>query len=215
MKKLNILVSTAALTVLAACNSPKTETHAEEPTHTKDSVTATHEEVPVDSAAIAKAWENYSTPGDMHKWMAKSEGKWTAEMRFSMSPDEPLCPPSTADVEIKMILDGHYQESIFKGKMMGMEFNGREIMAYDNVKKKFVSTFIDNTGTGVMYTEGTYDESSKTIHFTGNIADPLTGKQKDFRQDYKFTDDKNHLLTSYDKKNGKEFVSMEIKLTRK
>ena len=36
------------------------------------------------------------------------------------------------------------------GKMKKTEFKGMSIDAYDNVKQKFVSTWIDNMGTGVM-----------------------------------------------------------------
>ncbi|PBQ31111.1 hypothetical protein CNR22_04810 [Sphingobacteriaceae bacterium] len=217
MKKLNFLLSAASLIVLTGCNSPKTDgAHVEEPSHTKDSVTtAKPDEVPMDSAAMAKAWNENRMPGEMHKWMATANGKWTAEMSFRMSPDEPLSPPSKADVETRMIMEGRYQETTYKGKMMGMDFEGKEIMAYDNAKKKFISTFIDNTTTGLMYMEGTYDEASNTINFTGDITDPATGKKMDYRQELKFIDDKNQLLSAYDKKDGKEFKSMEIKLTRK
>ena len=46
--------------------------------------------------------------------------------------------------------------------MMGMPFQGMSTMAYDNGKKTFMSTWIDNMGTGILETEGTYDAGTKT-----------------------------------------------------
>ena len=36
------------------------------------------------------------------------------------------------------------------GKMKDMNFKGISLDGYDNVKQKFVSTWIDNMGTGIM-----------------------------------------------------------------
>jgi hypothetical protein len=40
-------------------------------------------------------------------------------------------------------------------------------MGYDNAKKKFVSTWIDNMGTGMMTAEGEWNPSKKSIEFKG------------------------------------------------
>jgi hypothetical protein len=48
------------------------------------------------------------------------------------------------------------------GKMKNMTFKGMGIEDYDNVKKKFVGTWVDNMGTGIMMSEGDYDVATKT-----------------------------------------------------
>ena len=217
MKKLNILVAASLLTLTACNNAGKTE---ETPSHVKDSVTAPAQEAPVaeaplDSATMQKNWQEYMTPGEMHKWMASTDGKWDAEMSFWSGPDQSAGPPSKASFENKMIMGGRYQESVYKGKMMGMDFEGHGTMAYDNAKKKFISTWIDNTGTGLMYMEGTYDEGTKTANLSGKMIDPSTGKDCEMREEIKSPDAKTEILTMYCTKDGKEFKSMEIKLTRK
>ena len=52
------------------------------------------------------------------------------------------------------------------GKMKDMQFKGMGIEGYDNVKKKFVGSWIDNMGTGIMMSEGTYDPATKTFTYT-------------------------------------------------
>jgi len=218
MKRLNILLSAALLMVLTQCNNA--DKHDETPEHKADTATAEAHETPspepeIDSATAAKNYEMYMTPGEMHKWLESQDGKWDAELFFWMAPDQSAGPPSKATVENKMVLGGRYQESVYKGTMMGMPFEGHGTMAFDNAKKKFINTWIDNSGTGLMYMEGPYDETTKIITMSGKMIDPSTGKDCEMRQELKSTDDKHQVLTMYTTKNGKEFKSMEIKLTKK
>ena len=48
--------------------------------------------------------------------------------------------------------------------MMDMSFTGMAIEGYDNVKKKFVSSWIDNMGTMILNSEGTYDPAAQDLH---------------------------------------------------
>jgi hypothetical protein len=88
-------------------------------------------------------------------------------------------------------------------------------MAYDNGKKVFVTTWVDNMGTGVMITEGPWDEASKSINMLGTMTDPATGKDMEIRQVIKVLDDKTQVMELYCKQNGKEYKNMEVKMTKK
>lgn len=164
--------------------------------------------------AMMKAWMAYMTPGDVHKMMAKDNGTWNAEITMWMAPDAPPT-KSTGTTENKMIMGGRYQQSTHKATMMGMPFEGMGIMGYDNAKKIFVSSWIDNFGTGIMNMEGTWDNATKSITLTGKGVDPTTGKDINFREVMKFIDDKNQLFEMYCDNSGKEMKTMEIKYTRK
>ena len=62
------------------------------------------------------------------------------------------------DVSGKMQMPGE------DGKMKDMQFKGMGVEGYDNVKKKFVGSWIDNMGTGIQFSDGTYDPATKTLH---------------------------------------------------
>ena len=108
---------------------------------------------PVDQDAMIKAWQNYMTPGDVHKMLAKSDGEWTGEVTMWMAPGAPP-QKSAATIVNKMILGGRYQESTWKGNMMSMPFEGTATTGYDNAKKVLMTSWIDNMGTGIEYLEG-------------------------------------------------------------
>jgi hypothetical protein len=163
--------------------------------------------------AEEQAWMAYMTPGPMHKMLASANGMWDEDITMWMAPDaEPI--KSTARCSNTMIMGERYQESFHKGNMMGMPFEGRSIVGYDNAKKMFQSTWVDNMGSGVMFMEGKYDENTKTIALAGKMVDPSTGKEQKIRETYKFVDDNNQLLEMYCTKDGKEFKTMEIKFKR-
>lgn len=172
--------------------------------------------VPVDSAAAEKAWMEYMTPGEPHKMMAAADGQWTGEITMWMKDGgQPM--NSTATATNKMVMGGRYQVSTHKGSFMGQPFEGMSTLAYDNAKKKYISTWIDNMGTGMMTLEGDWDAAAKAITFKGKMVCPANGKECDVRETYQIIDNDTHLMTMYgpDMQTGKEYKNMEIKFTRK
>jgi hypothetical protein len=219
MKQLTLTLTALSLLAFTACK----DTTADDGTMAADTALASSElpadtaapEAPLDSATMAKNWEEYMTPGNMHKWMASTNGKWDAAFTFWQGPDAPPDSSSKATVDNRTILGGRYQESIYKGTVMGTSFEGKGTMGYDNAKDKFINTWIDNMGTGMMQMEGTYDSTTKTLTMTGTGVDPSTGKDVAMRHVIKTIDDKHQTLEMYDTKGGKEYKSMEIRLTKK
>ena len=190
----------------------KVEEEKEVPAETPTEVSTEEETVEAtpDSATVAKAWADYATPSKAHEMLAKDTGTWDAEMTFWM-PESPEPMKATSVATYKMILDGKYQEGVFKGDIWGMAFEGRGITAYDNASKEFIATWIDNMGTGMLVSRGQYDEASKSITFKGNMVDPVTGKEKKVKEIITYIDDNTQKLEMFDiDANGKEFKNMEI-----
>lgn len=220
MKKILLSACSAAL-VLIACNGGG-ET-AENKKDTTNSTTATTEVkkdeawVPVDSATAMKAMMEYGTPGEMHKMLAASTGTWNSET--TMWEYEGAAPQkSTGTAVNSMIMGGRYQLSKHTGNMMGMPFEGQSLTAYDNALKKFVSTWVDNWGTGIMTMEGDWDAASKTLKMSGTMPDVTRpGKTCAIREVFTMVDDNTQKMEMYgpDPKTGKEHKMMELNLTRK
>lgn len=213
MKKIYLSMAVLALT-FTAC---KEETTPPGETETaKDTIVQqeTVPEQPMDSAAIAQAWQNYMTPGNAHKMLAEEEGSWNCEMTFWMGPDgNPEKYTSSAD--IKMVMGGRYQEANYKGDMMGMPFEGKSTVAFDNTTEEYTSTWIDNMGTGMMVMRGKMSPASQKMVLKGEMVDPATGKAKPVREVYSVIDENTRKMEMYDNHNGKEYKSMEIIMTRK
>lgn len=144
--------------------------------------------------------------------LAAQSGNWTSDIKMWMDPSKPPMTSKSKDV-YKMVLGGRYQESTHNGSMMGEPFTGVSTLAYDNAKKKFINTWIDDMGTGLMVMEGDYDAASKTLNLKGEMVDPTTGKDCKVRQVVTFVDDKNMSVEMYMNPPGldKEFKTMEIK----
>jgi hypothetical protein len=156
----------------------------------------------------------YSTPGDIHKMLAKSAGSWTCTVTMWMQPGQPPM-NATASATAEMILGGRYLQAKNTGTMFGQPFEGIGVTGYDNAKKMFVSTWIDNFGTGIMTMTGSWDGASKSINYTGSMVDPVSKKDIAVREVWKFVDDNNQVMEMYTTMNGQEFKNMEIKYMRK
>jgi len=165
------------------------------------------------SDAENAAWEKAMAVGPMHKLLASGAGEWKTDMKMWMAPNaEPQT--STGSCMNEMILGGRYQESKYESSVMGMPYEGRGLVGYDNLKNMFVNTWSDNMGTGIMYSEGPYDEKTNSITFKGSYIDPMTGKEVKTREVYKFVADNHHIFEMYATQEGKEFKSMEINYRR-
>jgi hypothetical protein len=159
------------------------------------------------------AWEKAMEVGEMHKMLANANGDWKAEMSFWMAPGAEV-EKSTAHCMNTMILGDRFQESAFEGTVMGMPFQGKGIVGYDNIKKVFSSVWIDNMSTSISYSEGPYDAKTNSITFKGKMMDPMTSKEVPIRQVYKMTADNHHVFEMYTMHEGKEFKSMQIDYRR-
>jgi hypothetical protein len=168
-----------------------------------------------DSATMMKNWQEYMTPGDVHKMMAKWDGAWNGEVTMWMYPGAPEQKSKSTAVN-KMIMNGLYQESNHSGDMMGMPFNGKSTVAYDIHRKEFVSTWIDNMGSGIMVLKGPWDEATKTINLKGKMTDPGTKQDSEVRETFKITDDNTQEMEMFVMMpDGKEFKTMHINYSRK
>lgn len=217
MKKTHFYLA-AMLICLSACKKEvKTETTGTDTTAVKTAPATTETaSKPIDTAAMHKAWEVYMTPGEMHKKMAKDTGSWNLDLTFWMGPDDTKPTKSTATAETKMILNGLYQQSVNKGNMMGMPFEGISTLAYDNAAEEYVSTWIDNMGSGIMILRGKYDTASNALQMAGEMTDPVTKKPKKVRETVTIVDPNTQKMEMFDTTpEGKEFKSMEIIMKRK
>jgi hypothetical protein len=163
-------------------------------------------------------------PSESHKMLADLAGTWSYTVKMWMNPDPNAKPEESKGTAVrKSMMDGRFFVMDVTGKMempgpdgkkKEMTFKGMGLEGYDNVKKKFVGTWIDNMGTGIMFSEGTYDPATKTFTYTGEY-EGIPGMKQQIRETVKITDKDHHLFEWFENRGGQEVKTMEIAYTRK
>jgi hypothetical protein len=157
------------------------------------------------------------------KLLTDLDGNWIYTIKFWMNPD-PNAPPqqSKGIATRKSVMGGRYvmmdvagrmQMPGEDGKMKDMQFKGMGVEGYDNVKKKFVASWIDNMGTGIQFSDGTYDPATKTFTYTSEM-EPVPGMKTPVREVIKVADNNHMTLEWYENHGGQEKKTMEINYTR-
>lgn len=165
-----------------------------------------------DMAAMQAAWEKAGAPGDQHKVLKKMVGKWNVSMKSWMDPKQPPM-ESKGTAEAKPILGDRFVQMSFNSTFMDKPFSGIATNGYDNVKKKYVGTWIDSMSTGIMRSEGTADANGN-MTAEGVAADPMTGKESKMKIVGTWQGDDKLVEEFFEKKGGKEQKTMEITYTR-
>jgi hypothetical protein len=152
-------------------------------------------------------------PGEHHAHMKKLAGEFDYTLKMIM-PGMPAT-DYVGKRSAKMVMGDRYLDETYTGTMMGMPFEGHGTMAYDNVQKKYLNTWIDNMGTGIMFGAGTCDANGTTWTMTSDMADPMTGKMLKTRSVTKVVDADHISFEMYAPgPDGKEAKMMEIIATR-
>ena len=168
----------------------------------------------MDPQAMMETYKKLATPGEPHKLFASLAGSWATKTKEWMEPDKPPM-ESTGSAEMKMLLDGRFLQQEFTGDMMGQSYSGVGISAYDNLRNRYVTMWIDSMGTGIFTMEGTASADGKTITLKGQHAEPGGGHMT-HRAVWQIVDSNTQTFDMYGTHgNGKEMKMMEIRYTRK
>ena len=160
---------------------------------------------------------------DNHKLLGELAGTWTYNVKMWMGDPNAKPDESKGTASRKPIMDGRYYALEATGKMempgpdgkpKQMTFKGMGLEGYDNVKKKFVSTWVDNMGTAIMVSEGTYDAATKTFNYNAE-CEFIPGVKQKIREVVKVVDKDHHTFEWFEDRGGKEVKTMEINYTRK
>ncbi|MEP6956843.1 MAG: DUF1579 domain-containing protein [Chthoniobacterales bacterium] len=225
MKVRQFLPSVLLATVLTAgpafaqsASSPAAKTTST----TTTAAAAASSDQPNEAEMMAQMME-LAKPNENHKLLADLAGNWTYTTKMWMDPDPNAKPmESKGTATRKAIMGGRYFVAEAKskmampgpdGKMQDFDFAGTSFEGYDNVKKKFVSTWVDNMGTGILMSEGTYDPASKTFTYAAE-GEMVPGQKMQIREIIKVVDKDHHIFEWYDTSRGTEAKTMEISYTR-
>jgi hypothetical protein len=159
-----------------------------------------------------EAYMKMMAPGENHAFLKKLVGEWTVETTSWMQPGaEPTVTQNAAVSE--MMFGGRFLKSHFKGTMMGMPFEGIQIIGFDTFKKKITSLWIDSSSTFFYMTEGKR-EGNKLVEM-GEWPDPMTGGYSKVKIVTTLVGQDEYTFEMYMLMEGQEFRSMLNRYTRK
>lgn len=162
--------------------------------------------------AMMEAFMAAATPGEPHAKLAESVGIYTADMKFYMDPS--AAPEmSTMAVERSMDMEGRVLVERWSGMTMGMPFIGVARTGYDNVTKRYWSTWTDNLSTGVMIMYGDWDDEADALVFHGEATHPMTGAPYTMRSVSTYLSDGAEKMQMFEDHGQGEYLSMEFTLT--
>ena len=165
---------------------------------------------PAEMAAMEKAM----SPGPEHQQMAKGVGDWTYSNTVWMAPGAPPM-QSSGTMHAETTLGGRYLVEDWHGMMMGAPFEGRATTAYNNLAKHYESTWVDNMGTGILYSTGNCDAGG-VCSYSGDMWDPMSGKKVTTRSVMSWMGSDTFKLEMYGPgPDGKEMKTMELVAKRK
>lgn len=166
-----------------------------------------------ESIELKRVMHEYRMPGRMHHKMLEWGGNWREQTMVWATPEaEPV--KSEAICESRVVMEGRFIMSTHRGEMNKAQYEAQSVLGWDNAKKKFIKTWFDNMGTGILTMEGTWDEAKQTIEFIGYASNPFGEAPIKVRQVLKIINPTEMLLEVYMDYNGKEYKSMEVKSTR-
>jgi len=222
---ISALIDPMAIALIASIASAQTP--APQPSTPPTSVTSPAVSAPATTSAspseaeMMKQMMELAKLNENHKLLADLAGSWSTSVKMMEPGKEPTV--SKGSVTYKSIMNGRYfvgdHTGSMKmpgadGKMKDFAFKGMSIDGYDNVKQKFISSWIDNMGTGIFTFEGTYDPATKTFTYTGEM-EMMPGMKTPVRSVIKATDKNHRSFEWYENRGGQEMKTLEIDYTRK
>lgn len=170
-----------------------------------------------DQAAMEQAMK-LSMPGDAHKVLDTLAGSWTYTMTHKMAADAPE-QTSEGTSQNEWILGGRFiRQNVASTFDMGgqtVNYEGIGTIGFDNVKGHYISSWIDNMGTGMMTATAEYDPETKTLKEKGTYTCPMKGHEISFTSEMKVIDEDHFTYTMYEAgEDGETFKMMDITYTR-
>lgn len=168
------------------------------------------DEVPGETIArMMKLGEELATPNTNHTYLARMAGEWTTSSTV-MGME-----PSSGSATYNMILEDRYLDGFHDGHFMGVAFESRVTLGYDNYKHKFVASYIDNLGTSIRNAEGLLDQSQTTLSLWGTMDEWMTDEHdKPVMYRYRIINENTFSFEVHDLAIGTQSKVIEVLYTR-
>lgn len=157
-------------------------------------------------------------PSQPHHLLSELAGAWDYELLYRAKRDaKPQV--STGRVEYELVLGDKF---LFGENLAHLNIGGESIpykswtiLGYDTHKNAYTSVLLDAMRSDISTGTGQYNEKLDVLEETGSFTHPLTGEEKAYRSELKFSGGGTHTQSIFiDDGAGEEFKVLEIEFRR-
>jgi hypothetical protein len=142
-------------------------------------------------------------------------GSWEGTCRTWFRPDK-LADESEVKGAFRLILGGRFLRHTYEGKIQGRPRTGEETIAFNSIKKKFQTSWVDDfhMNYGIMFSEGERTDTGFVV--TGKYDVGPDKPPWGWKTVFELTDIDHLTITAYNVlPDGREAKAVETKYTRK
>jgi hypothetical protein len=158
--------------------------------------------------AEMEAWLKTASPGPMHKWMEQFVGEWQTTSTTFM-PDGTAMPSEHGTMTYTMSHGGRFINMDMRSRFMGQPYRGSGTMGYNNIDKRFESTWVDTMSSSIIFMTGQADKEGKVLTLAGEFTNP-DGSKSMMKEVTTVLSKESHKNEFYDVKDGKPVKIMEV-----
>lgn len=136
--------------------------------------------VPTASPTAAQAWAAYGAPGPEHAVLARRVGSWHVTVQSWRAPGA-TPRESNGTARWQALLGGRFFEEQFEIVTPDGTYSAIGVAGFDTIRRRYVSTWIDNEGTAILHSTGTADPTGRVLTFASDSPDPVRGEVHQIR----------------------------------
>jgi hypothetical protein len=121
-------------------------------------------------------WMELGQPSLYHERLEYFVGEWETTTKLWMGGADGPAQESTGSATYSWLMAGRWLQENLTGTMMGMPFEGYQLLGYDNYRREYVAVWVDSFSTTLTQSSGLLDESGKVITLFGEMDEPTTGE---------------------------------------
>ncbi len=161
-------------------------------------------------AALMARFKEAAEPSAPHAWLAKLAGEWILETTSPMQGGS----KTQGKVSAKMIQGGRFLQEELTSEWMGGTVTRIQVLGYDNVQAKYLTTSTASNSTSIFFGQGTRDESTGVLTIHTPIHDPMTPEGRMSRTVVTYPNSDEQHIQVYDTQGDREVLVVEMTMRR-